>query len=42
MNLLDKEGNNFKTVATDVDGNYWFEGVFPGSYTIVPEEKTTN
>ena len=42
VKLLDDKGVELSTAVTDFDGNYWFEDVAPGKYTLVPEEATTN
>ncbi|MEL7079604.1 MAG: SdrD B-like domain-containing protein, partial [Cyanobacteria bacterium J06582_2] len=37
VNLLDQNGNTVATTVTDANGNYLFEDVTPGDYTIVQE-----
>ena len=38
--LLDENGVPVDTVMTDMDGNFVFEGVEPGDYTVVTEDPT--
>ena len=34
VNLLDEDGNIISTTTTDADGNYIFEDLLPGTYTV--------
>ena len=42
VKLFNQDSREINSGVTDEDGKYWFEGVSPGKYIIVPEDNISN